>query len=122
MTEPLVSLELRIAKLLRYGVMLAGVLMFAGWMTMLDFSQNPLQAFHVYKDISLRQSLQEAWRDQVWGLLAAYIGLMLLISLPLMRVLLTAILFWKQKEKGLSLIAFFVFAALIISFSLGIEL
>ena len=122
MTEEIITLEYRISKLLRYGVMLAGAMLFAGWMTMLDFTQNPLLAFHDYRDITFLQSVEYALRDKVWGLLVAYAGLVFLISLPLLRVLMTAILFWRQKERLLSGIAFFVFAALILSFSFGIEL
>ncbi|MBC7371727.1 MAG: DUF1634 domain-containing protein [Bdellovibrionaceae bacterium] len=122
MNKNIITLEYRISKLLRYGVMLAGALMFVGWMSMLDFTQNPLLAFHDYREVTFVHSIGYAWRDKVWGLLTAYAGLILLISLPLSRVLMTAILFWRQKERLLSGIAFFVFAALIISFSLGIEL
>lgn len=120
--DQLLSLELRISLLLRWGVLLAGAFLLVGWVTLLDFSQNPLAAFHEYKGESLKQSLQTAVDNGQWGLLVAYLGLVLLISLPLLRVLMTAILFVKQKEKVLAVIAFFVFAALILSFSLGIEL
>lgn len=120
--EKLLSLELKIALLLRWGVMAAGALMLIGWMTLLDFSHNPLAAFHEYKGESLKHGLQTALDNGAWGLLVAYLGLGLLISLPLLRVLMTAVLFVKQKERVLAAIAFFVFAALILSFTLGIEL
>jgi uncharacterized membrane protein len=120
--DQLLSLELRISVLLRWGVLLAGAFMLIGWASMLDFTQNPLAAFHDYKSESLKDSLHSAVSHQQWGLLIAYAGLALLISLPLLRVLMTAILFIKQKEKVLAAIAFFVFATLILSFSLGIEL
>lgn len=120
--DELLSLELKISILLRWGVLTAGALMMIGWATMLDFSQNPLAAFHDYKGESFEHSLQNAFENQQWGLLVAYAGLIVLIALPLLRVLLTGILFVKQKEKALAAIAFFVFAILILSFSLGIEL
>lgn len=120
--DGLLSLELKISKLLRWGVIFAGILMALGWMSFLDFSQNPLLAFQQYKGETFSNTLSTAWQNQQWGLLTAYAGLVLLISLPLLRVLMTAVLFVKQKEKVLAAIAFFVFAALIISFSLGIEL
>jgi len=120
--DELHSLELKISKLLRYGVMLAGAFMLFGWITLLDFSKNPLEAFHDYQHKSFEQSLQSAFESQQWGLLIAYFGLILLISLPLLRVLMTAILFIKQKEKTLAFAAFFVFVVLIISFSLGVEI
>ena len=120
--EDLVSLELKIAKLLRWGVLCAGLLLTLGWISFLDFSQNPLTAFHTYSARPLTESLRSAFDKHQWGLLTAYAGLVVLISLPLLRVLMTAVLFTKQKEKLLALVAFFVFAILILSFSLGIEL
>jgi uncharacterized membrane protein len=120
--DKLLSLELKISLLLRWGVLLAGAFMLIGWATLLDFSQNPLAAFHDYKGESLHDSLQNALTNNQWGLLMAYAGLLLLISLPLLRVLMTAVLFAKQKERVLAVIAFFVFATLIFSFSLGIEI
>jgi len=116
------NLELRISWLLRWGVLFAGALLFVGWMTFLDFSQNPLAEFQDYKNESLQQSVGSALDRGDWGLFIAYLGLALLISLPLIRVLMTALLFLKQKEKILATVAFLVFATLILSFSLGIEL
>jgi uncharacterized membrane protein len=120
--DKLLSLELRISLLLRWGVLLAGAFMLIGWASMLDFTQNPLAAFQDYKSESLHESLLNALTQNQWGLLIAYAGLTILISLPLLRVLMTAVLFVKQKETVLAAIAFFVFATLILSFSLGIEL
>ena len=122
MSDAHLNLELRISKLLRYGVVVAGAFMLIGWMTILDFYHNPLLTFQIYQHQPFVQSIANAWQKRVWGLLLAYTGLIVLISLPVLRVLLTAILFWRQKEKFLSGIAFFVFAALVVSFSLGIEL
>ena len=120
--DGLLSLELKISNLLRWGVLLAGAFLFVGWITFLDFSQNPLASFHDYKDESLAQSLQNALQSGHWGLLVAYAGLAILICLPLLRVLFTGVLFIKQNEHLLAAVAFFVFAALILSFSLGIEI
>lgn len=114
--------ELRIANLLRRGVLLAGLLLFLGWMSFLDFTQNPLAAFKDYQRQSLAESLQRAWQHQDFGLLIAYAGLGLLISLPLIRVLMTGVLFALQKERILATMAFLVFAALLLSFTLGLEL
>jgi len=80
--DPSLRLELRISWLLRWGVFLAGALLFTGWMTFLDFSQNPLAKFQEYKNESLQQSLRSALVSGDWGLLIAYLGLALLISLP----------------------------------------
>lgn len=120
--DGLLSLEYKIANLLRWGVLLAGGFLFVGWMSFLDFSQNRLASLHEYTDVSLSESLQTALQHSQWGLLMAYMGLALLVSLPLLRVLMTAFLFIQQKEKLLATVAFFVFAILLLSFSLGIEL
>ncbi len=120
--DNLLSLELRIAKLLRWGVLGAGTLMLFGWMSILDFSQNPLVKFHDYKEQSLQNSLRSIVENHQWGLLIAYAGLVLLISLPLLRVLMTGFLFVQRKERILAFAAFFVFVLLILSFTLGIEL
>jgi len=122
MKNGLLSLELKISNLLRWGVLLAGAFLFIGWMSILDFTQNPLADFKDYKEETLVHSLNKALQNGQWGLLIAYAGLALLISLPVIRVLMTGILFIKQKEKILAATAFFVFGILILSFSLGIEL
>jgi uncharacterized membrane protein len=120
--DKLFSLELKIAKLLRWGVLSAAALMLFGWISFLDFSKNPLLKFHNYKEESLKQSLESAIQNHQWGILIAYVGLGFLISLPCIRVLMTGVLFIKQKERALAVAAFFVFTILILSFSLGIEL
>jgi uncharacterized membrane protein len=122
MKAELLDLELKISKLLRWGVLLAGALMLLGWMSFLDFSQNPLANFHDYKGENLKLSLESAVEHHQWGLLIAYAGLTILICLPLLRVFMTGILFVKQKERILAVVAFIVFVILILSFSLGIEL
>ncbi|WP_413287520.1 DUF1634 domain-containing protein [Bdellovibrio sp. HCB337] len=121
-SDGLLKLELKISHLLRWGVLFAGAFMLMGWISFLDFTQNPLAAFHDYREETLSQSLTHAFETHDWGLLLAYLGLMILISLPLLRVLMTGVLFVKQKEKTLAVVAFFVFAILILSFSLGIEI
>lgn len=120
--DEVMKLELKISHLLRWGVLLAGVFLLLGWVRLLDFSQNPLLAFHDYHEQNLRESLHLALEQRQWGLLTAYVGLGLLISLPLLRVLMTGILFLKEKERLLAALAFFVFFLLVLSFSLGIEL
>jgi uncharacterized membrane protein len=123
MSDPtLQTLELKIAKFLRYGVIVAGLLMLAGWLTQLQLHGNPLQEFKDYKTISLTVTVTQMWARHEWGILTAYLGLLVLISLPMIRVLLTAILFTKQKEFILSAIAAFVLIALCVSFSLGFEI
>lgn len=116
------SLELKIAKFLRIGVIIAGVIMFAGWMAQFKFNGDPFFNFQTYDHIPLQDLIGLHLHRQHWGALLSYLGLAALISLPLIRVLLTAILFLRQKEFALALIALTVLMGLIFSMYLGIEL
>lgn len=116
------SLELKIAKFLRFGVVVAGVLMFIGWVTQIKFTPNPFYTFQIYDEIPVMELIDFYVRRDNWGILTSYAGLLVLISLPVIRVMLTAWLFVRQKEFILALIAFIVLIALIVSMSLGIDL
>ena len=120
--KDLVTLELKISKFLRLGVIFAGALMLIGWLMEIEFSRDPFIVFKSYDHIPFQDILQIHLKNQQWGYLISYAGLLSLIVLPVIRVLLTAVLFIKQKEKLLAAIAFFVLAGLFISFSFGIEL
>lgn len=120
--DQLESLELKISHFLRWGVLLAGFFMLVGWLNHLFTLPDTFLAFKVYTPAPLEDSLRLALEQRSWGLLASYLGMMILISLPIIRVFLTAFLFLKQKEYLLASIAALVLLALIISFSLGIEL
>lgn len=116
------SLELKIAKFLRYGVMLSGAIMLVGWLMQFKLQGNPFFNFETYDQLPLLDLLKLHIRNKDYGVLLSYAGLVSLISLPFIRVLLTAILFIKQKEFILALIAFVVLSGLILSMSLGIDL
>ena len=120
--QELYNLELFISKMLRLGVLVSGALLLIGWMTQIQFTENPFLAFHEYHALPLSQFLGQLWAAGDWGMLVSFAGLFVLISLPLLRVLLTAILFLRQGERKLALIAAFVLIMLLISFSLGIEI
>lgn len=120
--DRLESLELKISKFLRIGVFVAGAFMFIGWLSHSLTQPDSFENLRTYQPIHLIATLKEAWQQRAWGVLISYTGLAMLISLPITRVFLTAVLFIKQKEFLLAGIAFFVLAALIVSFSLGIEL
>lgn len=115
------DLELRIAKLLRYGVILSLILLVIGWTGQI-FQGHELSMFQTYQLTSLKQNLLSALNQQHYFLLISYLGLGVLISLPIIRVFFTGVLFIKQKEKVLAGLAFFVLLALLVSFSLGIEI
>lgn len=113
-------LELRIAKLLRVGVIISAILMLAGFILQFKLSGNALFNFTIYDEIPLADLLEFNFRKKNWGPIVSYSGLIVLISLPLIRVLLTIYLFIRQKEYPLAMIAFLVFTGLMISMSLGI--
>ena len=120
--QKLEALELKIAKLLRLGVIIAGFLMLIGWLMQVQFDSNPFLAFRQYVNIPLFVGVANDWQTSNWAALISYAGLLVLISLPILRVLMTAILFTKQGEKVLASVAFFVFTAIIVSCCLGFEL
>lgn len=116
------SLELKISKFLRLGVIVAGLLMMIGFIVQFKWNANPFYVFDTYDHIPLINQLKFHYRHQHWGHLSSYLGLIILISLPIIRVMLTGVLFIKQKEYPLAGIAFLVLLGLIISFTFGIEL
>ena len=121
--QELETLELKIAKFLRFGVFSAGGLMVVGWGMMVLSRKNgdPFEAFRNYEPRSLLLQLQEVWANQNYATMLSYFGLFVLISLPVIRVALTAVLFIKQQEKILASIAFLVLLALFYSFTQGID-
>ena len=115
----LFSLELFIAKFLRYGVFFAAALLFIGWMLQIDFQHDTFAAFSTYKNTPLNQTLANLMSAKSYGLLISYLGLVVLISLPVLRVLLTAIAFVFERDYLLAAIAGVVLCGLLYSFVLG---
>ncbi|KYG65126.1 hypothetical protein AZI87_11185 [Bdellovibrio bacteriovorus] len=115
-------LEYRISQLLRSGVLFAGIFLLVGWLWMWWKGEQSLSSFTEYQPTSLFENLQWALLMQDRAMLISYAGLIVLVSLPVLRVFLTGILFIKQKENKLALMAFTVFIILIGSFFLGIDL
>lgn len=122
MDDQLQALELKISKFLRAGVLLAGFFMLIGWVSDLLLHGSSFESFKLYHEVSLVETVKIAFATHAWGEIISYLGLTILIALPITRVFLTAFLFLKQKEYLLAGIASFVLIALIVSFSLGIEL
>jgi uncharacterized membrane protein len=120
--DKLLSLELKIAKFLRTGVLVAGVIMLIGWVTGFQWSGNPLEHFKTYSKLPVFVQVELGLMNENWGLCLSYVGLLVLISLPVLRVLLTMILFIKQKEFILAAVAGLVVIGLLVSFTFGIEL
>jgi uncharacterized membrane protein len=120
--KDLENLELKISKFLRLGVIVAGIFMLIGWLASFDPSSNPFVSFAEYDKLPLQYAIAIYYQNQQWGVLISYVGLFCLISLPIIRVLLTSIIFIKQKELTLASIAGVVLVGLVLSFVLGIEI
>ncbi len=111
------TLEFKIAKFLRAGVLVAGVFIFIGWMSEFSMTENPFNKFSTYQKVSFFNVAINGG----WSVILSYAGLFILISLPIIRVMLTGFLFFRQKEKAMGTMAFVVLALLLISFVFGIE-
>ncbi len=115
-------MDLKISKFLRIGVLISGLLMAAGWLFNLKWDSNIFLNYQEYDPIPLQNFILYHYNQGQWASLISYAGLIVLILLPLIRVLLTGIIFIRQKEYLLAIIAATVLIALCLSFSLGIEL
>jgi len=115
------TMELKISKFLRGGVILSGIIIAIGWAMSFKGDTNPFTPLQTYSPLNLVDSIQMQAILQNWGKIIAYLGLTILISLPVIRVFLSILLFIKQKEKAMALLGFIVLLGLILSFSLGIE-
>lgn len=112
-------MELKISKFLRIGVIISGAIITLGWAMSFQADYDPFENLKTYHQISLIDSFQIQFMLENWGRLIVYFGLMILISLPVLRVLLSVVLFVKQKEKKMAFIGAIVLLGLILSFSLG---
>ncbi len=121
MTNKLNELELKISHFLRKGVFVSAILMGIGWISYTMTHSIDFTHLGVYQPENLLVTLGKAFNTHNWGLLISYLGLFILITLPIIRVLLTGILFLKEKDYILGSIAFFVLFTLILSFILGFE-
>ena len=112
--EQMESLEIKISLFLRYGVLVAGALMLIGWLSQIDLSGEPFSKFTTYQPHEFRELVRTAP--------ISMLGLVCLISLPIIRVFLTLILFLLERQWIMSALAGIVFAALMVSFALGVHL
>ena len=118
----MLKIEPLISRILRTGVLIVGALLGVSWLWLLAKNGSRLQNFSVYEPQSLVESLHWALVMNDTATLMAFSGLFLLVTLPILRVLLTGILFAKQKEGLLAGLAFLVFVALLGSLFLGLEI
>ncbi len=116
------TLELKISFFLRAGVIFAGVLIALGWILKFRLHLNPFFNFQTYDPIPLQDLVSFHRQRGDYAALLSYAGLAALICLPLFRVLLTAFLFFRQREFALAAIASGVFLILLLAMGLGLEL
>jgi uncharacterized membrane protein len=114
------QLELKISTFLRAGTVLAGSCILTGWLWSAS-GMDPFFNFREYDPISFHLLFQHALDNQQWGTVLTYAGLLALISLPMLRVLLTLVLFMRQGDRKMAGIATIVLLGLILSMSLGVE-
>lgn len=116
------ELELKVSYLLRVGVLIAGILLLSGWIWMWFQGGDISNKFSDYvKPISLFDGIQWALITNDRGALISFLGLIVLVVLPVFRVFMTGVLFFWHKEYRLGFMALFVFVALISSFVLGVS-
>jgi uncharacterized membrane protein len=120
--KPSTSLELKISKFLRRGVLVAGGLIATGYVLKLRLTGDPFFNFQTYDRIPLQELLAFHRGRGDYAALISYAGLAALICLPLVRVLLTAVLFFRRREHLLGAVAAGVFLALLLAMGLGVDL
>ena len=121
MIDTEIRMELKISKFLRHGVIVSGIIIAIGWAMSFRPDVDTFASLQTYESFNLIDSLQMHAVLQNWGKLISYLGLTILISLPVLRVFLSVLLFIVQKEKTMAFIGAIVLIGLILSFSLGIE-
>lgn len=119
--ESIAGLEYCISQFLRFGVLLAGGFLAVGWCWLLVQGNSKLTGFSNYESESLFESVRWSLFLQDRGKLLTFIGLGILVALPVLRVLLTGVIFIAKREYRMAATAFIVFSVLILSFLLGID-
>jgi uncharacterized membrane protein len=92
------NIETSIAKLLRIGVVLAGLLIATGWFFQLSFRSDVFAEFATYQTQTINSRLEDLFAASDWPKLIGYLGLSVLVSLPIIRVLMTLVLFIKSRD------------------------
>ena len=114
------KIELKISRVLSRGVIFSGIMILSGWLLSFNPQKDPFSSLQIYRTYSLMSSVQLFVMLDEWGNLLSIMGLGLLISLPVIRVFISMILFYQHKEKKMALIAAMVFVGLILSFTQGL--
>ncbi|RYZ50080.1 MAG: DUF1634 domain-containing protein, partial [Proteobacteria bacterium] len=103
--QELHRLELAISNFLRYGVAASALLLGLGWAAQILQSGDVLANFQTYRPESLRLIMEQAIATRSYGILLSIGGLGILVLLPILRVMLTAYLFIKQRDHYLAAMA-----------------
>lgn len=114
------KLELWISYFLRGGIVFCGLVIATGFAYMLAEGGVSLETYQVYEEQSFMELLHWSLLLQQKGILLVSVGLAVLVSLPVLRVFLTGILMFSSREWIMGSVSFFVFLALVVSFSLGL--
>lgn len=113
------AFNLLLAKMFRYGVYTAGVFLLLGWVSSIQWSENIFIEFQTYNEQPLTEALDYAWTHHHWGVLSSYLGIALLICLPFLRVMISAYLFSKRKERYMFTLSLLVLSGLVLSLFIG---
>jgi len=122
MKKNILELELFISKFLRFGVFVSAFFILIGWFGQIDWHNNKFDDFKEYHHTPLLNALNTLISSQSWGSLLIYLGLLILILLPLFRVFFTGLIFIKQKEYAMASLVGLVMLGLIVSISFGFEI
>ncbi len=122
MKHDIQALELFIARFLRYGVLIAGALMLVGWISQISFRTDTFAQFQVYKEMRLAPTLLQLYDAREWGVLTSYLGMFVLICLPVLRVIMTLAMFLKKRDYALAGVSALVLFGLLLSVTLGLEI
>lgn len=115
------DLEIKISKVLRVGVLISGLIIISGWLINTIEDGSSLFIFKDYDQLDLSTQVAIAYKNKQWGILTSFFGLATLILLPVVRVALTSLLFFYQKETKIGFISLLVLTLLFISFYLGLN-
>jgi uncharacterized membrane protein len=114
------DIERHISTLLQRGALLSGLLLSVGWISNYLDKGDQLHEFTSYKIQKLPETLHWIVLAQDKASMFSYLGVVALLLIPLIRVLLSSILFFRKKEYILAVVSMTVFCLLILSFQLGL--
>lgn len=112
-------LESMMSLMMRWGVVVVGLLLFCGWISELDLSSDIYVKFHEFQSRNFLIDLNRYWIEKDWSKLLSFSGVFLLMSLPIFRVVLLGGNFLLNKEYWMGLLSALVLFGIIVSFIFG---